>query len=577
MSTQPQRLDLEATVPVGADAPTGRPALVVAGDEPSTGELALDEDDDAGVPLPLPERKPWMPPDFSGRVLGGRYKILELIGFGGMATVYEAEHIKIKKRVAVKILNPDYADDQEIAHRFLQEAQTASQLRHEHIIDITDYGEADGTVFFVMELLEGEDLSTTLLETGPLHAPRVIAMAEQICDALAAAHAIGVIHRDIKPANCFRLTRAGNSDFIKVLDFGIAKVATNDRTTQRTTGSPLGTPGYMALELLKGEAYDHRVDIYALGVLMYKLLTNKMPFPAPNAYGTLAKQLDGEPTPLREAAPEREIPEILEDLILKALARDPEHRFQSALELLDALRGLAVQLPSGSRLPRDPRDWGVGGAEPTPVTNAQQLSIAAGVAPVDAVAPRRRITLVATILGAVLFGVLFALVFMRPPAGPWLGAAVTKARSAQAVDAESPRDTPLTRTPAQTVTPPPREVDPAPPVPAPPEVEAPTPDTPKARVDRLPRTLSESAVRRRIGRRKAALQKCRERYSGGLDAEHELQVSLVIEGSTGAVKEIKDLNGGSIAQMGACALKVVEGTVFPVAANDTKISHTIRF
>ncbi|MCA9660521.1 MAG: serine/threonine protein kinase, partial [Myxococcales bacterium] len=264
MSIRPQRRDLEATVPVGADAPTGRPALVVAGSEPSTGELALAEEEGEGVPAPLPERKPWMPPDFSGRVLGGRYRILELLGFGGMATVYEAEHVKIKKRVAVKILNPDYADDQEIAHRFLQEAQTASQLRHEHIIDITDYGEADGTVFFVMELLEGEDLSTTLLENGPLHAPRVIAMAEQICDALAAAHAIGVIHRDIKPANCFRLTRAGNSDFIKVLDFGIAKVVTNDRTTQRTTGSPLGTPGYMALELLKGENYDHRVDIYAL-------------------------------------------------------------------------------------------------------------------------------------------------------------------------------------------------------------------------------------------------------------------------------------------------------------------------
>ena len=356
--SHPQRTDQEPTLPVDADMPTGLRLLAVADRDrdPSTGSGG------AGVPSPVADRKPWMPPYFTGSILGGRYRILRMLGFGGMATVYEAEHVQIEKRVAVKVLNPDYADDREIAGRFLQEARTASKLRHEHIIDITDFGHADGTVFFVMELLEGEDLSTTLLEEGPLAPQRLIAIAQQICTALAAAHALGIIHRDIKPANCFRISRGNNADFIKVLDFGIAKVAPGgDRDAQRTTGAPLGTPGYMALELLKGEAYDQRVDIYAVGVLMYKLLTNKMPFPALNAYGTLARQLDGDPLPLREAAPDQEIPEALEELIMKAMARDPGDRFQSAIELLDALEAAARTIRGPSRsdrqLERDPLDW----------------------------------------------------------------------------------------------------------------------------------------------------------------------------------------------------------------------------
>ncbi|MCA9662344.1 MAG: hypothetical protein KC486_28650, partial [Myxococcales bacterium] len=322
-----------------------------------------------------------------------------------------------------------------------------------------------------------------------------------------------------------------------------------------------------------------RVDIYALGVLMYKLLTNKMPFPAPNAYGTLARQLDGEPIPLREAAPEREIPEILERLILKALARDPDQRFQSALELLDALRATADELPSGSRLPRDPRDWGPnqGPSEPTPLTNAQELSVLASAA-ANSEADRRRLPALVIAITAALFGVIFALAFMRPGQGSSLLSSASERidTTLTAVATESARERDEA-TPPPEVRPPPPETIEAPP-PAPPEaIEAPTPDKPKARADRLPKTLSEAAVRRRIARQKQAFEKCRERFSGGLNAEHELQVSLLIEGSTGAVKEIKDLNGGAIAQMGACALKAVENTTFPVAAGDTKITHTIRF
>ena len=392
MTTLTQRNDLEPTLPVELDPPTGsRPALAIARDE-HTG--AVDPD---GVPKPVLERKPWMPPDFTGKTLGGRYEIERMLGFGGMATVYQATHIQIHKPVAVKVLNPEYADDPEIAGRFLQEARTASRLRHEHIIDITDFGHTDdGTVFFVMELLEGEDLSATVMEDGPLAPMRVIAIAEQICDALACAHQNGIIHRDIKPANCFRISRGNNPDFIKVLDFGIAKVATVDREVQRTTGTPLGTPGYMALELLKGEAYDHRVDIYAVGVLMYKLLTNKMPFPAANTYGAVVRQIDGDPIPPRQAAPEREIPEALEALILRAIARTPTERHQSASELREALEAVARDLGRGEgRLGRDPLAWE---NHPQPATGEVQLA----PAPIDApaLAPRWRRAVLPLLIGA---------------------------------------------------------------------------------------------------------------------------------------------------------------------------------
>jgi len=594
MSFRPQLNDQDPTVAVGADAPTGRPALVVAdGDNLRTGEVTRDPDDEVGdgVPSPLAARKPWLPPDFSGRVLDDRYRIIEMLGFGGMATVYEAEHITIQKRVAVKILNPDYAGDREIAGRFLQEARTASKLRHEHIIDITDFGDTEGTVYFVMELLEGEDLSTTLLENGPLHYPRVIGFAKQICTALLAAHKIGVIHRDIKPANCFRVTRSGNSDFIKVLDFGIAKVASGERDAQ-TTGTPLGTPGYMALELLKGESYDHRVDIYALGVLMYKLLTNKMPFPALNAYGTLARQLDGKPIPLRKAAPDRGIPERLEGLILRAIARDPDDRFQSAEALLDALTDAEESLPLGKRLPRDPRDWGGAEAASSSAENSltgsgslqsaasltESTSLLASRSPVVVEPapekPRSRwpIAVIAALLS--LFAVLTLPDLISRAEPELITKELERARSFSRSLSDHRRE------PVPPPAPTPAEETPktAPPEPEPtPEPEI-APKKPAIAAEKpLPRTLPETTVHRRLDRLSEAMKGCRKRFSGGLSNEHTLEISLSIDASTGQVKEVKDLNGGALAPIGSCAIRAVKQTIFPLAQDDTTVTHTFTY
>ncbi|MCA9693052.1 MAG: serine/threonine protein kinase, partial [Myxococcales bacterium] len=216
-------------------------------------------------------RKAWLPPDLEGEVFGDRYRLGELIGIGGMALVYKAEHIEIHKPVAVKILHPRYADRPEYARRFLAEARAASKLSHDHIIDISDFGRAsDGYVYYVLEYLEGEDLEQTLKEDGPLPWFRVVPIAKQICKALTAAHEAGIIHRDIKPGNCFRITRDENNDFIKILDFGIATSALKSQAGDRD--EPLGTPAYMAPELFLGVPFDHRVDLYSLGVCAYEML-----------------------------------------------------------------------------------------------------------------------------------------------------------------------------------------------------------------------------------------------------------------------------------------------------------------
>jgi serine/threonine-protein kinase len=332
--------------------------------------------------------------DLAGGLLGGRYRLLSPLGAGGMATVYAAEHVELEKRVAVKVL-AQQGRCEATARRFLQEARAASRLRHEHIIDVTDFGRdtlADGesVAYFAMEYLEGEDLATTLEHDGPLRWTRVLAIAKQICGALIAAHAQGIVHCDIKPANCFRIHRGDTQDFIKVLDFGVASFAC-ERTgkctpepgpapdsaesgSRRKSSPRLGTPGYMAGELLSGGSFDHRVDIYALGVLMYRLLTNKMPYPAARLYsaadsgsgsgnseGSGVRQLA--PFPMRRAIPTLEISPAFEAVVLKALAQDPEQRHASAQALLADLEAAEQSSLRSSPLPRDPLCWGGPGLE----------------------------------------------------------------------------------------------------------------------------------------------------------------------------------------------------------------------
>ena len=273
-----------------------------------------------------------------GTTLSGRYLVHRKIGQGGMGAVYEATHTLIGKRVAVKVLLEKYAQREAIVKRLEQEAQLASSVGNEHIIDITDFGTTeDGRTFVVMEFLEGESLAECLSRESTLPEQRILRIASQAASALAAAHAKGVVHRDIKPENLF-LCRRKELDFVKVVDFGISKSlrASGDeeqkaRLTQ--TGMVLGTPLYMSPEQARGDDdLDHRVDLYALGVIMFEASTGRVPFIGNNYLSVISQVLNEEPPLLRELRPE--LTEEFEAIVLHAMAKHRSERYANASDML---------------------------------------------------------------------------------------------------------------------------------------------------------------------------------------------------------------------------------------------------
>ena len=278
----------------------------------------------------------------SGLELSGGYRILERIGGGGMGVVYRAEHVALERMFAIKVLRKEYCTEKAHRDRFLQEARAASKIRHMNVVDISNFGKLpDGAPFFVMEYLIGEDLHEQLSREGRFAYTQVCEMLQHVTSALAAAHALGVIHRDIKPANCVVTVDSHGRELIKVIDFGIAKVkemgtATTGQLTQ--TGVPLGTVKYMSPEQLRCEAVDARTDIYALGIMTYELLTGRVPFDSQQFTHVIAQHLNDDAKPPSEAAPHSGIPRAIDIIVLKALAKRPEDRFQSMLEFGQALR-----------------------------------------------------------------------------------------------------------------------------------------------------------------------------------------------------------------------------------------------
>jgi serine/threonine-protein kinase len=256
---------------------------------------------------------------------------------------------------ALKVLRADLARDTEVTERFLNEAKAASAIGNPHIIDISDFGQLpDGSTYFVMEFLSGQPLTNAIGSAAGMPLSRILNVARQLGEALAAAHASGIVHRDLKPDNIFLIERGSEKDFVKILDFGIAKVSSSEGKLTRA-GAVFGTPHYMSPEQAAGSPVDHRGDVYSLGVILYELAAGRTPFDADNFMGVLTQHMYRAPPPLREMAANPDtISDGLEAIVTKCLAKKPELRYQSMEELvadIDKLR--AGSLPSsavGTRL-----------------------------------------------------------------------------------------------------------------------------------------------------------------------------------------------------------------------------------
>ena len=249
----------------------------------------------------------------------GAYRVVSWLGRGGMGAVYEAVHRRIGKRVAIKVLREDLAEDPEIRARFVNEARAVNDIGHEHLVDVSDIAEGDdgGPTYLVMELLRGRVLRDVLRQQGSRLPPqRAVYIIDQVADALGAAHAAGIIHRDMKPENVFLTTRAGQRDFAVVMDFGVAKLS-DSGGVKTSTGALLGTPYYMSPEQTESVGIDPRADIYALGVMLYEMLTGGVPFPGGSVAEVVRRLWTETPVPVRELSPE--ISPELEAAVMKGV------------------------------------------------------------------------------------------------------------------------------------------------------------------------------------------------------------------------------------------------------------------
>jgi serine/threonine-protein kinase len=285
---------------------------------------------------------------FVGKSLPGGYYILDLISVGGMGRVYRAEQAALGRTVAVKIIHPHLLSDENSALRFMTEARAASQLNHPNSIAVFDFGRTeDGQPYLVMEFLRGKDLARVAYEEGPLPFSRIVDVLRQALAALSEAHELGIVHRDLKPENIILEPLRRGGDFVKVVDFGLAKLRADAQNPSVTSpGIVCGTPDYMAPEQGRGDPIDGRSDLYSMGVVLFQLLTGRLPFEADSPTQVVMMHLTIPVPDPRQVAPERNIPEPLVDVVLKALAKDAKKRYQDAGEFADALRAALIQAES---------------------------------------------------------------------------------------------------------------------------------------------------------------------------------------------------------------------------------------
>ncbi len=311
-----------------------------------------------------------------GKTVGGRYRLISRLGSGGMSTVYLARHVLIERLVAVKTLRRDLARETIQRDRFLREARAVNRVNHDNIVEITDFGETDeGLVFLVMEYVPGDSLLSAMA-AGAMPALAVLDLAHQVGSALARAHQMGVIHRDLKPENILLVPRKDALPHVKLLDFGIAKIM--DAPSLTGSQQIFGTPGYIAPEYIKGNELDGRADLYSLGVILYEMATLALPFDYEYPGDLLVKHVTDLPVPPRQRRPEMD--PSLEELILRCLEKDPDHRFRDAYHFVDEVARCRERIGGDD-------SWGNLGTTQAPPAARPASSAPAAVAPAAAVEP----------------------------------------------------------------------------------------------------------------------------------------------------------------------------------------------
>ncbi|MEO6775161.1 MAG: serine/threonine-protein kinase [Kofleriaceae bacterium] len=279
---------------------------------------------------------------FVGKVIDGRYEIQQRVGEGGMGVVYRARQMSIDRVIALKMLNQQMQGDQQWIQRFYNEAKACSRLQHPNTIRMFDFGQTeDGRLFMTMEFLDGISLRDAL-QRGPLAPQRVVKILIQCCASLAEAHSIGIIHRDIKPDNVFLLNMAGSPDFVKLLDFSVAKLLEGDRMKTQA-GVVFGTPQYMSPEQGRGLPLDARSDLYALGVLAFEMLTGNVPFNDDNAMTVIQMHLHGAIPPMPDS-----VPYSVQMIVRRAMEKDAARRYQSSGEMMQHCQQVFAELNAGS-------------------------------------------------------------------------------------------------------------------------------------------------------------------------------------------------------------------------------------
>jgi serine/threonine-protein kinase len=295
-------------------------------------------------------------------VVAERYRVIRQLGEGGMGQVYLAEHIAIERRIALKILRPEYAHRGEMVSRFQQEAISASRIKHPNVLDVFDFGRLEnGCFFLVMEFLEGNDLAEEMSRRKVIDPIFGVRIALDVSRGLGAAHAKGVVHRDLKPENVFLQRTGDGEETTKIVDFGIAQLRTNEeaagsvRKRLTRTGMIFGTPEYMAPEQAAGKRADHRADIYALGVMMFEMFTGSVPFTDETFLGVLSKHATEVPPAMSAVYPELAISPQLQAVVMKALAKNPDERYDSMAELGQAIQGTPEGVLNSHRLHGKPQ------------------------------------------------------------------------------------------------------------------------------------------------------------------------------------------------------------------------------